>query len=53
MPVGLPSNEFPLQTSGMETDLVKTQISQLQMMIKDEERKMKKYRVCRRLLNRK
>jgi hypothetical protein len=30
----------------METDLVKSQISQLQMLVADEERKMKKYKVC-------
>lgn len=29
----------------METDLVKTQMSQLQMLIADEERKMKRYKV--------
>ena len=29
----------------METDLIQSQISQLQMHIKDEERKMKKYKV--------
>lgn len=33
------------ETSGMETDLIQSQISQLQMHIKDEERKMKKYKI--------
>ncbi|XP_060603819.1 ubiquitin carboxyl-terminal hydrolase isozyme L5-like [Ruditapes philippinarum] len=33
------------ETGGMETDLVKSQISQLQMLVADEERKMKKYKI--------
>ena len=37
----------------METDLVKSQISQLQMLISDEDRKMKKYKVQLNLIEKK
>lgn len=33
------------EVGGMETDLLKSQISQLQMLVAEEERKMKKYKV--------
>ncbi|XP_053380639.1 ubiquitin carboxyl-terminal hydrolase isozyme L5-like [Mercenaria mercenaria] len=33
------------ETGGMETDLLKSQVNQLQMLVAEEERKMKKYKV--------
>lgn len=34
-----------VESGGMETDLIKSQISQLRMLVGDEEKKMKKYKV--------